>query len=294
MAKELGQIHTTNHSVALNALTPGFPQAVLGIDIPGELTSQLQRMIRAGNYFKTVGIDMAVDGNSSSNLSVTIAGHFRYYAPTRGRCQAFRDAFRAMAEQMNNQGLNMRNNPMYDFRAPLSPDTAATFRNQATLDGSNGLALHNAANVGAGIFEVHNLSTQPIYTGTADDLYIPGFDTLLQPSATGTDFVLNDAVPFTGNDLTASTDYEKIPFQLSYSTTTDEHATEIFQWRPDPALYVAMLCGQLEMIIEDFDVNNGSIDDNVNINVAVMVSGWKSIMGNPDKKKKSSKKRSRK
>ncbi len=291
-SKELGQIHTVNKSLQfLTSQETTTPFVVGDVDVPGELTQQLQRMIRAGNYFKTVGIDMSLDLDSNLGESAVVSGFIRYYAPTRGRCKAFRDAFKAMADQMNVQGLNMRDNPMYDFRAPINADAAAVFRNQATLDGSNGLALHNPSNVGAGIFEVHNLSTQPIYTGTAEDLFIPGFDTLLQPSNVGTDFILNDTVPFTGNSLTASVEYETIPFQLSLSTTNDENATATFQWRPDPALYLAVMCGQFQIVFTDLQTESGILPPTyLNLNVAIMVSGWKSIMGNPDKKKKSSKK----
>lgn len=292
-AKELGQIHTVNKS--LNFLTSQetlTPFVVGDIDLPGELTEQLQRMVRAGNYFKTVGIDMSLDLNSNLGESAVVSGEIRYYAPTRGRCQAFRDAFKAMADQMNVQGLNMRDNPMYDFRAPINPNAASAFRNQATLDGTKGLAMHNPGDAGAGIFEVHNASTQPIYTGTAADLYISGFDTLLQPSGTGTDFVLNDTVPFTGNELTASVDYETIPFQLALSTTADETATATFQWRPDPALYLAVLCGQFQVIFTDLQTESGLLPPTtLNLNVSIMVSGWKSIMGNPDKKRKTSRRR---
>ena len=293
MAKELGQIHTVNKSTTLNAtLVPGLvPAAVMDVDLPAELTEQLQRIVRAGNFFKTVGIDISLDAQGNQNLSCTLSGNIRYYAPTRGRCAAFRGAFKAMADAMKMQGISMRDNHMYDFKAPINPDFASVFRNQATLDGTNGLALNNAANPGAGIFQVHNTSVKPTYEGTTADLFSEGFDTVLASGGARTDFVLQESIAYSGNENTASVDYESIPFMLSYSTTTDEHSTATFQFRPDPALYIAVLCGQFQVYLEDFDVNNGSITDNIDLNISVMTSGWKSIMGNPDKKKKTSRKR---
>jgi hypothetical protein len=62
----------------------------------------------------------------------------------------------------------------------------------------------------------------------------------------------------------------------------------MFSFRPDPALYVAILCGQLQIVIDEIDLPAGT--PSVTLEVAAQVSGWKSIMGNPDKKKRSSKK----
>ena len=287
MPKELGQIHTVNKSLQFStAQETATPFVVGDIDLPGELTEQLQRMIRAGQYFKTVGIDMSLDLDSNLGESAVVSGFIRYYAPTRGRCEAFRGAFKAMADQMSIQGISMRDNALYDFKAPINEEGAAAFRNQATLDGANGLALNNTTNSGAGIFQVHNASVRPVYEGT--NVFDEGFDTLLASGGARSDFVLNDVAPFTGNEHIASVDYETIPFQLALSTTAEELATATFQWRPDPALYQAVLCGQYQIVFTDLQTQSGILPPTfLNLNVSIMVSGWKSIMGNPDKKKKS-------
>ncbi len=278
MAKSLGQIHTVNSIIPVSAGGDKF-----NIDLPGQLTQQLQRMVRAGTYHKCVGIDMTLDTQGVLGGG-QISGNILYYSPTRGRCAAFRGAFKSMAEVMKTQGITMRDNPMYDFRAPLNVAgtvSAVDFENQATLDGTVGLALNNTVNAGASIFGVHNRGVQPQYTGTAGDLYQPGFDTILQDSATGTDFILNDTVPFTGNSDVADTEYESIPFTLSWTPDSSDIATN-FQWRPDPALFLAVMCGQMQVVIEEVNLDGGA--PGVNINVATMVSGWKTIMGSPDKK----------
>lgn len=289
-AKELGQIHTVNYSQQIT-FGSSTPQNFINIDLPGQLTEQLQTMVRAGTYHKVVGIDMTLDTVGTLGGG-QITGYLRYYAPTKGRCEAFRSAFKAMRQQMSNQGVSTRTNPLYDFRAPLNEfaHTNGVFPNRATLDGREGLALYNSANPGASIFDVHNDTVRPLYTDTAGELYSAGFDTLLASQAEGniTDFVMNDTVPFTGNRSTASTEYEEIPFMLTWTPDSTDFAVN-WNWRPDPALFLAILCGQISMVIEEANYDGGNTSG-LNLNVAVMVSGWKSIMGEPGSRSKSKRK----
>jgi len=280
MAKSLGQIHTITQSISANSA--GYAGSV---DCSGLLTNQLSRLVRAGNMFKVVGIDMTLDNFPGTTGAGNVSGHFRYYAPTRGRCAAFRGAFKAMANTMKLQGLTMRDNAMYDFTVPLSSFTP-NHSNQATLDGFNGLAL-NHGTVAQSIFGVHNANVQPAYTGTSADLFTSGFSTLQNPAGPAIDFVLNDTVPFEGNSNIADVTYETIPFVISWDSSGTQ-TLETFQWRPDPALYLAILCGQLEVVIDQ--VSAGATQQ---LNISVMISGWKSIMGSPDKKprRRSSKKK---
>jgi hypothetical protein len=192
-----------------------------------------------------------------------------------------------MKEMMNIQGVETQSNLLYDFRAPLNElsHLSGSFPNRATLDGTNGLALYNATTPGASIFDVHNRNVRPQYTQGTSLIFQPGFDTLLQTSA-GTDFVLNDTIPFTGNRDVASTEYETIPFMLSWTPDTTDIAIQ-WNWRPDPALFLAVLCGQMSVVVEEVNVDGGATS--INLNVSVMVSGWKSIMGDPNRKSKSRK-----
>lgn len=286
-AKELGQIHTANFRLQ-NLTNTGSTQNFANLDLPGQLTEQLQTMVRAGTYHKVVGIDMSLDTVGVQGGG-QVVGRLRYFAPTKGRCEAFRAAFRAMKEQMNTQGVQTSTNPLYDFRAPLNDflHTATDpFPNRASLDGVDGLALVNSAVPGASIFDVHNKNVRPTFTGTPGDLYSPGFTTLLQSGATGTDFVLNDTVPYTGNRNEASTEYEEIPFQLTWTPDTTDLVTN-FQWRPDPALFLAVMCGQFSVFIEEVNLDGSPPATALNLNIAVMVSGWKSIMGDPSKARRS-------
>ncbi len=287
MPKSLGQLHTANFTRTVT--TSG---TMLQCDLPGVLTEQLQEMIRCGNYFKVVGIDMSLTTVGTTGGG-QVSGHIRYYAPTRGRCNAFKGAFKAMADIMHLQGIKMRDNKLYDFRVPLNDtvDGENPFRNQATLDGSEGLALYNTTEVGASIFEVHNRQQIPQYGGATGDIFKPGFDTLIQRlDEDPTDFVLEDTAIWSGNSGVAITDYETIPFMMSWTPDSTDIAIQ-FQWRPDPALYLAVLCGQLQVFVEEIE---GDPDGTtVELNVAIHVSGWKSIMGNPDKKRRKSRRKSR-
>lgn len=281
MAKSLGQIHNVN----FRAGTFSAVNEKYNLDLPGQLTDQLQRMVRAGTFHKVVGIDLTAEFPGLTTQGASVSGMIRYYAPTRGRCEAYRSAFKSMAEVMKTQGISMRDNAMYDFRAPLNAETALnTFDNQATLDGTNGLALYNTAVTGASIFGVHNEGVQPTSTTAAGSVFTSGFDTILQGSG-GTDFVLNDTLPFTGNHMNASEEYEEIPFTLAFipSEIGSAGQTVKFEFRPDPALYIAVMCGQMQIVIDELNLVNSS---GVVLEVSVQVAGWKSIMGNPDKKRR--------
>ena len=177
MAKELGQIHTVNYRTSIQ--NTGTSQNAILIDLPGELTRQLQTMVRWGTYHKVVGIDMTIDNNQlvGATRGGQITGFIRYYAPTKGRCEAVRGAFEAMKTVMANQGVSTSSNRMYDFKAPINDSThvSGVFPNRATLDGSTGLALYNFGNPEASIFNVHNESVRPDGGITpAGDLYSSG------------------------------------------------------------------------------------------------------------------------
>lgn len=295
-SKELGQIHSVVDNATLTSAAVGT--VARRIDLAGELTDKLQRMVRQGNFFKLVGVDLAIRPNISSPVAGdggTLNGYIRYYSPTRGRCSAFRGAFKAMADQMKMQGISMRDNHGYDFRVALSNIAAGpTLANQATLDGTNGLSLYSPGVPGASIFEVHNSGVRPDNQTAAAgvDQFSEGYDTVLQSGAGKTDFVLNDSIMFSQNEEYASTDFEEIPFQLVYSYGSTNTSTLSFQWRPDPALYVAVMTGNLEIVVNDMDLSGSATA--LILESTFYVAGWKSIMGSPDKKKKSGRRSKRK
>ena len=87
--------------------------------------------------------------------------------------------------------------------------------------------------------------------------------------------------------MIADDEFEEIPFQLSLDTSTSQenNSTLTWQWRPDPALYLAIMAGQFELEIDTTQIEaTGGV---VAMEVTYSVAGWKSIMGNPDTKRKS-------
>ncbi len=284
-AKELGMLHTVNFK---QTYASGDANT-FNNDLAGQLTEQLQRMVRQGQYFKVTGIDMGLfpsDSNVAASGSIT--GKLRYYAPTRGRCEAYRDAFKTMAEAMKGQGISMRDNKFYDFRVPLRDSTqyenAIPFANGATFNGVDELAMNKAAP--NGVFQVHNESVQPIQ---ASATFSDGFGVY---GSAGNSWVLNpNQQGYQGNHMLADDEFEEIPFQLAIDTSASQGntTTPIFQWRPDPALYLAVLAGQFEVTVENTIIEgSGTLD----LLISYTVAGWKSIMGNPDKKRRSRRSRS--
>lgn len=274
-------IHTVNYELGAGGvgLAPG--QKYL-IDLPGQLTNQLQRMVRAAGYFKIVGIDIGmrpiIGGVTLEPL--TCVGRIDYFAPTRGRCEALKNAYKAVMSAMKVQGIKPRNNRQYDFRVPMGIATqyvnGVDFLNQASIDGTNMLTLDESApDASDSVFEVYNSTIQPQQTAAVT--FSSGFGLPGQAAVAPTDFVLNEGEFYEGSLVhTAELSREFIPFLVAYgqNTATDTAIADDMEWRPDPALYLAVLTGQLEVQLIDCE----TLDDYV-LDVAVHVSGWKSVLG---------------
>lgn len=291
MAKSLGQIHTVNY--ALSEISRDAEQAYL--DLSAELSATLQHHVRQGNYFKVVGIDMTVRDFGTGDNGGQISGFLEYYTPTRGRCAAYRGAFAAMRNVMKLQGIAMSKDSNYDFRVSFDDENLANLiqvttgsgtvyqllPNRASLDGSNQLCLSESAQPEADVFAVHNASLAPLAQGTPN--FQSGFN-VMGVQGTPTDFVFGETdLGYTGNELFAESKPERIPFQLSYTPGSTDISVSM-QWRPDPALYIAMAFGQIRFVIDELDLDGDA--DGLDVDIAVHIAGWKSIMGNPDKPKR--------
>lgn len=288
-------IHTVNHKCSLLApLTPGTPVRNDNsiVDLSAELTRQLQRMIRQGQYYKLVGIDLTVDPGSVTDTDRDgglVSGKLNFFQPTRGRCMAYRNAYHAVTSAMRDQGINYRADDMYDFRVAFQSAVAGYIEdmpNVATLDGTYPLLLRGSnvalATESDNIFSVHNsniapassLQTSPIPFGTYGNT---------------SDFRLNEEQPFSGNADAAHLTPESIPFTAAYDADSEEFAVSL-DWRPDPALFLPIMCGLFQIELDGFE---GNSDSGLELNFAFHIAGWTSIMGDPDKKKKTSKRSSR-
>ncbi len=275
MPKSLGMIHSVNVTETVS----NVGDKIL-IDLPGQLTNQLQRMVRAGQYFKVVGIDIGLTDVAGPASTIMVEGSLNYYAPTVGRCNALKNAYKAVMKGMKLQGINVRGNRQYDFRVPIGLTTnyvnGATYLNQATIDGTNMLVLDaTAASATDEVFSVYNANIQPSQTAVVN--FNEGFGLPGAPGAP-TDFVLNEGEYYEGSLIPAAElEKEEIPFQVSFGDDGTTSSVTNFNWRPDPALYLAVLTGQFELEVNTImDFAGGNF---ATLEVAVHVSGWKSIMG---------------
>lgn len=285
MPKSLGQIHTANFAVT-DIQAQGIQYL---LDPAGELSGQLNNMVRqAGNLFKVVGIDMTVSEYGGNLGGGSINGELRYYAPTRGRCNAIKQAFGAVREGAKIQGVKLTNNENYDFRVPLRNTALYTapygnLVNKATINGTDELVLANSDGV-SGAFDIYNAQIEPSQGGVTPT-FTHGYGIPGSGGFTATDFVLNEGAIFDPamKDI-ASTEMESIPFQVSFDPQGEGMVTN-WMWRPDPALYLAVLTGQFELHIDELDTDGPEVDA-LTLDIAIHIAGWKSIMGNPDKKKR--------
>ncbi|AXQ65378.1 MAG: hypothetical protein [Circular genetic element sp.] len=267
-AKELGMIHNVNF---LTRVDEADSTADTLLDLSGQLTDQLQRLVRQGNYFKIAGIDMSCRTVGAATAG-TITGALRYYAPTAGRCAAYRAAFKAMAEAMKVKGISMTENRFYDFKVSTRDSSLLTnsLSNCATFDGVSELALNKAAP--DGVFQVHNAGVQPVQLSAT---FNEGFNVF---GSAGNDFVLNENQQgFEGMDgEIASEEFERIEFIVSVDEDGTTGGNLQLQWRPDPALYLAVMTGMFEISLESVEVTGAT---ELDLETSIMVAGWKSIMG---------------
>ena len=291
MAKSLGQIHTTKFNYEAADSYIGVNNAHL-CDVAGKLTQQFNRQIRHMANYKIVGVDLVVqlpeDVPNLDSDRVVLKGRLRYFQPTKGRCDAMRTAYQQLREEMRSRGIDPKDNKGYDFRVlPRAQSNYITnqvfdteaLTNNSTLNGLTPLAMTDNSAAQFEVFDSHNANVRPqITAGTAN--FAEGLQTQIGTVVTATDFVLNDGEISEGNPNFADTVMEEIPFELAYDSTARRVAQ--FNWRPDPALYLSVLTGQMEIVIDECSAlgNTGGVgtSNGYEIDCAIHVAGWKSIV----------------
>lgn len=293
MPKSLGQIHSTNFNYEVLSGAIGEDQAFL-CDNSAALSTQFNRNIRMMQSYKWVGTDLVLQlpdnlspsGNDST--VVQVKGRMRYFAPTKGRCQALRDAYSQFRQMAKNQSVNPSKNRLFDFRVIPRPgseypvnalETKNNLKNLTTLDNSTALCM-TGGTTGVSVFDSYNVGVNPEDTlPTAAD-FASGLETW--QSGTQTDFVLNEGLIQSGNPNKADTAMEEIPFVLTYDSV--DHNSYSLQWRPDPALYVSVLGGFIEIVLDEITASGatgtGALNG-VEIDITHHWAGWKSIVRPP-------------
>jgi len=290
MAKSLGQIHTVSNEYS-HINFPLVAGNKLLIDLPGELTKQLQHMVRAMSTFKVVGIDMSFGPiTGASEVACSMSGQILYYQPTKGRVEALKMAYTTVRKMMQMSGVEPTHAITYDFRPPIIDpaecENGDDFVNQASIE-NNGLAscLHDGPVGSTNIFSIYNQGILPRQAVGAAPNFQVGYAIGLRSNAASADWVLNPEVLLSSlTDPTAETALESIPFELSYNAADSANqlpTSGIVEWRPDPALYMSVLTGQLIIDIEESAaLQEGAEDfDATQLDVSVHVAGWKGILG---------------
>lgn len=289
MAKSLGQIHTANF--AIGATQGGSYPQYHQLDAAGHLAARLQHQVRQGNIFKVVGIDMTIRNTTTATNSAQVSGEIQYCAPSKGRVGAYQNAFKAMMRNLKLAGVNVRGNRNYDFRCymhhPNFFTSGSTLVNAATFDGTNPLQLigdSHSSNADE-VFDTWNRNLQPAQTASVD------FDMGFGIQGTTVEYALNQGEIFDPTETSgASTSLETIPFTLSYDPA--EGTAFQFDWQPDPALYLAVMCGLFVVKINEVQTQTGG--DQTQIAMSIHIAGWKSMMGSGKRRRRTSKKTSKK
>lgn len=264
-------IHTVDYDMALgSAANGGYP---ILLDLSSELTKSTNSLQRQGQSYFVGGIDIVVQntdnndpptGNPGTYSQVT--GEIRYLAPTKGRVAAFKAGYRQWREALKNAGI--KPNRFQDFRVtPLGKSQYANlvngvdnqsyppFVNLATLDGVRPLACTNNVSAGYELFTTHN--AQQAYTQPSASDQSPVGLTRRIDTATGgpIDFVEDEEVLFSGWSMEATTDYVSIPFSASWD---DQNNVYTYHWDPSPNAYLSIMCGWLEIVVQDLVTDGDS------------------------------------
>lgn len=303
MPKSLGQIHSTFFNYECPATSVGAGDSFL-CDGSAALSTQFNRNIRMMSIYKLVGADLVVqlpDGAAYNNMtSAVVKGRLRYFQPTKGRCNALRDAYQQFRTMAKAQGVDPAKNKLFDFRViprpmseyPINSLPPTNFiLNTSTFDGVNELCMRGGGS-GHTVFTSYNESIHPRDGTVTAANFASGLDTW--QSGTQTDFVLNEGTIQSGNPLYADEEMEQIPFELSFDITSGQLKSSTLQWRPDPALYLGILGGFVEVVLDEVAAEGtGTFTDGIEMDIALHWAGWKSIVRVPKSRRMtSSRKRS--
>lgn len=285
------------------------------MDISADLTRRLQRMVRQGSIFKLVGIDISASTDEpivpGTDVQTACAGVLKFYTPTKGRCDAWRNAFFAVQKWRKIQGCPPNYN--YDFRVGFDANTEIQgfevwgdyptpnqafiehYANDMEESSAQGLFLTNsyATDSYQSLFDVWNMGIE-MQDGSA----APRFGMGWQPYAPDpsnkfdVDFVKNESALLVTNPKGpqyASLEKTEIGFTVGFSEDADVVSiTSPWQWRPVANEYVPVLCGLIELMTLDSLENQQDCD----LHITLYISGWKSIL--PRRKKRKSKKSKKK
>lgn len=297
MPKSLGQIHTVEFNYETEESQTGISNAHL-CDVSGKLTEQFNRQIRQMCNYKIVGIDLVAQlpefpGFDSDR--VICKGRLRYMQPTKGRCDAMRQAYQQLRVLMKTRGIDPSDNRGFDFRvlprgqsnypSNIAFDQVA-LTNNTSFEGLIPLAMIDNGFPNLEVFTTYNDNVQPTVT---TQTFSSG---LAVDGVTANDFVINEGVISAGNPKFADIEMEEIPFELAYDSTA-RRVTQL-NWRPDPALYLSVMTGQVEIVLDEITALGSGLTPGIEIDCSIHVAGWKSFVRTPTSRSTSTKKMTKK
>lgn len=303
MPKSLGQIHTTHFNFEAPDTAIGAGDSFL-CDGSAALSTQFNRNIRMMSIYKLVGADLVIqlpdDPAIYNNMtSAIVKGRLRYFQPTKGRCNALRDAYQQFRTMAKSQGVDPGKNKLFDFRIIPRPLTEYPLNNlpptnfilnTSTFDGVNELVMRGGGS-GHTVFTSYNDNIRPRDGTVVAGDFASGLDTW--QSGTQTDFVLNEGTIQSGNPLFADEEMEQIPFELAFDIAPGQLKAATLQWRPDPALYLGILGGFVEVVFDEIaTVGTGILVDGIEFDISLHWAGWKSIVREPKSRRMLSSKKS--
>lgn len=290
-----GMIHTCDYNWA------EVEQGAFAVfDLSEQLTTTLQQMVRQGQIFKCVGIDIAVLPNSTGvdYVEAGVAGVISYLSPTKGRCDAWRRAFFATQKWRKIQGVSP--NYQYDFRLGFDagPEIAGKLDfgepivNQAWLEyyaddssegSTQGLYLLNsyASESQQSIFDVWNLGIDykdGLDTPTFGQGWTPYSPYESTDDKIEMDFVKNEKTLLVTNPkgpAYAQLNTNDIAFSVSFTQDDDKGTSTLpYQFRPVSNEYIPIMCGLVGMQVSDTVQES----DNQTLKITFYISGWKPIL----------------
>lgn len=310
-------MHTVTGSVAIDQADDGLNSTVnKTVDLGYHLSQRFGRMIRQGQTFDVIGIDISCrHADSGNDVGGAISGLINWYEPTKGRVAAWKKAFRTAQRLRKLSALDgTSSRSAYDFRVGLNEAYPLVRQNCEFIE-DHPLYLHNTANAQQSLFEAYNRAQDKLGTDTDGDVHedVYGIEEAWDDMAVGNAPVGHD---YFADDLeyplfipgAANPTLNYIGFSSAFGARSEDEAGLVqtligtagppesgeafpaspgvydFQWRPmKPVPVMAGLLGiQPTSTMVD---EAGLFTDDVIIDYAVHVGGWSPFIKSRKSKK---------
>tara|TARA_Y100001973_G_scaffold89298_1_gene135494 strand:- start:60 stop:1016 length:957 start_codon:yes stop_codon:yes gene_type:complete len=310
-------LHTVTGSLDVDQADDGLNMTVNRlIDVSAQLSQRFGRMIRQGQTFDLLGIDISArHADSGNDVGGAVSGLLNWYSPTKGRIAAWKKAFRTTQRLRKLSGIEgSSNRSAYDFRVGLI-NGYDTVRQNAEMLEDEPLYLHHSSDPKQSLFAAYNKAQDAegvdIDGDIAEDVYglVDGWDGMAWGNApVGHDYFADDQehalfVPGTAHTVLEYTGFstafgarsedEAGLFQTMLGTAANVESGEAFpaspgvydyMWRPLKP--VPIMCGLIGLQPMSTMVDEaGVFTDDITIDYAVHIGGWSPFIKSKKSKK---------